>query len=189
MPFFMNHKILYYIIFACVCIGLPFLFVFILRISLTSWKSLQYKGFSQTPTDSLKINKLRSLLTNGRKTIATIVSIQYNTVDEERYEEHVDTHHFIVHQSPKFEVQYRFNPPDDSDTNDLTHSIIINEPPESFLKEGDPLPILYRIYRDKNDNEHVDSMPFPIVLKDLESLSDVLGHSTYQLNPWITNGE
>ena len=120
------------------------------------------------------------ILRYGRKTIATIVSIQYDCVQDNMIEFEVYTGQCVAHQSPRFKVKYRFNPPDDSDANDLTHEIIIDEPPETFLKEGDPLPILYRIYQSE-DGEHVDSMPFPIVLKDLESLSGVLGHSTYRL--------
>ena len=118
------------------------------------------------------------ILRYGRKTIATIVSIQYDCVQDNMIEFEVYTGQCVAHQSPRFKVKYRFNPPDDSDANDLTHEIIIDEPPETFLKEGDPLPILYRIYRDES-GEHVDSMPFPIPLTHVDSLSDLQGTSIY----------
>ena len=107
------------------------------------------------------------------------MSIQYAAAKNEMIEQHIETNQCVVHQSPRFKVQYSFNPPDDSDDKDLIHEIMINESPETFLKAGDPLPILYRIYRDSDDVEHVESMPFPIVLKDAESLSGLVGSSTY----------
>ena len=115
-------------------------------------------------------------LAKGRKTIATIVSIQYVNAPDHVCEQNTLTEQYAVHQRPAFKVEYKFNPPDDSDPNDLVHSIIVREAPENFLKVGDPLPILYRIHRE-GMNEYVYSIPFPILLADVEQLSDVLGQS------------
>ena len=87
-------------------------------------------------------------LAKGRKTIATIVRIRYINARADACERNVKTNLYAVHQPPAFKVEYKFNPPDDSDPNDLVHFIIVREVPETFLKVGDPLPILYRIHKD-----------------------------------------
>ena len=56
--------------------------------------------------------------------------------------------------------------------------------PETFLKKGEPLPILYRIYRDKLHQEHVDSLPFPLVLSDITYLSDIIGSNINRKDMW-----
>lgn len=174
-----DNIVFFIVLFFVSVVVIPMLIIYLITKFIATRRSLQYEGFSQFKGEDIAIKKIRSLLKSGRKTIATIVSIQYEPVHEDRYEQHVETNQCVVHQSPRFKVQYRFNPPDDMDANDLIHEITLNEPPESFLKEGDPLPILYRIYRDINGDEHVDSMPFPIVVRNIESFLQLRGKSIY----------
>ena len=116
------------------------------------------------------------ILKTGRKTIATIVSIDYLNAKDEYCEQNIRTNQFAVHQRPCFKVRYSFNPPDDNDPNDLVHEIIVHEDPDTFLQVGEPLPILYNIHIEA-DFENVYSIPFPLVISDVEQISDVLGCS------------
>ncbi len=130
--------------------------------------------------ENLMCAKFNAVLKKGRKTIATIISIEYQKIDVQRVEFHKKTQQYVVHDSPKFKVRYKFNPPDDSNPNDLIHEITVSEAPGESFKAGAPLPILYRIYNEKkNDIEHVDSIPFPLVLSDIESYTHILGRSSY----------
>ena len=127
-----------------------------------------------------------SLIKRGRKTIATIVSVDYIPADDQLIElgtkiykgirageisglnvgiEIISVSNpgcsFVYHGVPKFRIQYRFNPPDDQKSEDLIHEVMFYGEPGESLKPGAPLPILYRILK-RIDKEVVDSMPFPI---------------------------
>ncbi|MBO4349690.1 MAG: hypothetical protein J6A01_01935, partial [Proteobacteria bacterium] len=149
---------------------------FITRIGARSKAS---KNYFYLPSEEATIDKtqqkISKLLRFGRKTIATIVSVEYIPVNADYSEYEVDTFQFSTHDDPAILVKYKFNPPDDEREDDLVHKIKLREMPDTFLKKGDPLPILYRIYRDKLHQEHVDSMPFPLVLSDICFLSDIIG--------------
>ena len=99
---------------------------------------------------------LESLIRNGRKTIATIVKIEY--IEADVYAVKPERHY--VATPPMFGITYKFNPPDDIRKEDLIHRCIVYTEPENHYKVGDPFPILYNI-RDKGFDEMVLSMPFP----------------------------
>ena len=81
---------------------------------------------------------------------------------------------YELYSNPIFEVSYKFNPPDDEKSEDLVHSFFTYSEPDNHYKVGDPLPILYALYRDEKKVEHVDSMPFPIPLHQISDLSDII---------------
>lgn len=89
----------------------------------------------------------------------------------------------IFHGTPSFHISYIFNPPDDIRSEDLKHSFKMHTDPETHIKVGDPLPILYMIERN-SVTETVTSMPFPLVLNNLVSLKEVIDSITA---PLLTN--
>ena len=135
-------------------------------------------------------NRYDDLLSRGRKTIATIVSVEYVPADNTYIEEGTKIFSgytygnlvadpgrkivvkdnrgcsFVYHGIPRFRIQYRFNPPDDQKDEDLIHYIDLYGEPDDTCKPGAPLPILYRI----RGKEGVDSMPFPIPLAQIADL-------------------
>ncbi|MBO4349990.1 MAG: serine/threonine protein kinase [Proteobacteria bacterium] len=126
-------------------------------------KKTQYKSFE-------------NLMRFGRKTIATIVSVEYIPATDEdiRYLSHLAKRcNYYVKNDPVFILKYKFNPPDDESEFDLIHEICMRTEPNEGCVPGGSLPILYRIYRDDN-GEHVDSMPFPLPLEQLETSVDVM---------------
>ena len=127
-------------------------------------------------------NLVADLLQYGRKTIATILSIEYQKLEDKYLETNPSKKEgdldYYYHRSPQFKLTYKFNPPDDEKAEDLVHHIYTHLPPENHFKAGDPLPILYRIYRDKNHREIVDSMPYPLPLDDIGELNNAVYHET-----------
>ncbi len=130
-------------------------------------------------------NIFRNLFQNGRKTIATIIDIQYlpayypyvaelnskgldlRTMDSQaRLEISPGQRVHSYFGSPDFIVTYAFNPPDDVRTNDIIHSFITHAEPENHYQIGDSLPILYSIEKKHNGADTVTSMPFPFPLTD-----------------------
>ena len=161
----------------CIIFLFPIIFIIWIRYHLAKKKSLKNVKFDRVTETQDKLQRIEPLLMHGRKTIATVMRVQYIPIDNALCEQNIKSLNLVAHQNPKFKVQYTFNPPDDSTPKDLVHEIIIDEAPESFLKVGDPLPILYRIHKNYGGDEIVDSIPFPIVLKDLDSLSYLIGQS------------
>ena len=100
----------------------------------------------------LNVPKLKHLLQNGRKSLATVRDVQYIANSEKQY--------------PEFVLRYAFNPPDDSEPGDLIHEIVV--PYDLALKPGDVLPILYTVSKYSTE---VMSMPFPFPTKALPELS------------------
>ena len=127
-------------------------------------------------------NLVADLLQYGRKTIATILSIEYQKLEDKYLETNPSKKEgdldYYYHRSPQFKLTYKFNPPDDEKAEDLVHHIYTHLPPENHFKAGDPLPILYRIYRNKNHREIVDSMPYPLPLDDIGELNNAVYHET-----------
>ena len=128
--------------------------------------------------------KVQELLTNGRKTVATIKHIQYVTAGDSMVETNLKASstqaNYCIHSSPTFRIDYQFNPPDDERKDDLVHCIYTHLEPENHYKVGDPFPILYRIYHKNKygyNHEVVDSMPFPLPLQDVFSDANAFYHS------------
>lgn len=137
---------------------------------------------------------MKQLITNGRKTVARIVSIEYMNSDNELVTAPgMDDYLLhpkqcippIFHGTPSFHISYIFNSPDDVRSEDLKHSFKMHTDPETHIKVGDPLPILYMIERN-SITETVTGMPFPLVLNDLVSLKEVIDSSTA---PLLTNNQ
>lgn len=131
--------------FLYIIFGLGYGFIF---IPVVFFRELQ--DFHNT--ELLNVPKLKHLLQNGRKSLATVRDVQYRADSEKQY--------------PEFVLQYAFNPPDDSATDDLIHEIVV--PYDPALKPGDVLPILYTV---SEDSTEVMSMPFPFPTKALPELS------------------
>ena len=144
--------------------------------------------------NDLNIDHRAQILKNGRKTIATICSIKYLPVHTNNVEnvylqkinkifngQVLSTH--ACHGKPCFEIRYKFNPPDDKREEDIVHSIIVHEDPTQYLKEGDPLPILYCIEPTVSDryskpnhilySQQVISIPFPYPLSDPTNILEI----------------
>ncbi len=122
---------------------------------------------------------LGQILRTGRKTIATITKIEYVRAERMYIKDHnvlsvSKNVKYELYSNPMFEVSYKFNPPDDEKSEDLVHSFFSHTEPDEHYQVGDPLPILYALYRDDHNVEHVDSMPFPIPLHDITDLSDII---------------
>ena len=111
-------------------------------------------------TELLNVPKLKHLLQNGRKSLATVRDVQYRADSEKQY--------------PEFVLRYAFNPPDDSAPDDLIHEIVV--PYDPALKPGDVLPILYTV---SEDSTEVMSMPFPFPTKALPELSSCYCKTSY----------
>ncbi len=153
--------------------------VFHIKMKKIKRKELSYQqSFSQL--------SIKNLLKNGRKTIATIVGIQYIEATDKYVERNLKNAtndapmrltdkeiYFCYHASPQFRIDYKFNPPDDEKEEELVHRIYTHIDPENHYKVGDPLPILYEIYRDYTNTETVRSMPFPLPISDVFSDDNV----------------
>ncbi len=129
---------------------------------------------------SLVQKYINELIHNGRKSIATILSIEYQKLEDKYLEINASKEEgdldYYYHRSPLFKITYKFNPPDDEKSEDLVHHIYTHLPPEDHFKAGDPLPILYRIYKNEDNLEIVDSMPYPLPLDDIGELSNAVYH-------------
>ena len=135
---------------------------------------------SNTP---LNKNSLNELMKNGRKTIATIVSVQYIKVNPKYIEKNLEVTSpknvtYASHLGPAFRIGYKFNPPDDLRSEDLIHYIITFTEPENHYKVNDPFPILYRLYKSVEESgkvsENVESMPFPLPPSDIYSFENIM---------------
>ena len=145
-----------------------------------------------SPIWMYKVNKknYRNLIQNGRKSMATIVKIEYVGATDKDYPDFIHGYNAIRPLSdtfkykkqsylrfssdalPVFKLTYTFNPPDDSLKEDLVHSIYVPFDPAQSLKPGEMLPILY--YINPNDNSVVTSTPFPYPAGKVFRLEDVI---------------
>ena len=144
-----------FVVAFCVCI-------FLLFLAIVFGSSIDGTAMS-TKYDSIKTyskNKvLIDLITNGRKTVAKIDSVEYLPMFGNRVVK--DSHGLkVVNALPSFLVKYRFNPPDDARSEDLVHEFVSHAAPENQYSVGDPLPILYKI-EPKYFGDTVISMPYP----------------------------
>ncbi len=156
---------------------IPFYFIAMHFIKSAIAKSRTVHGyFENAPVNSFSASgpmlSVDSLIRDGRKTIATVVDIKYQPVSSAVVERSVKTGQYAVHQAPEWVISYAFNPPDDSDPNDLVHEFRVHASPAEFLKPGDPLPILYSInIMGNRRSEYVFSIPFPLVLNQMDIAS------------------
>lgn len=146
-----NLSFLYIGLFGLFGLGYGFIF-----IPVVFFRELQ--DFHNT--ELLNVPKLKHLLQNGRKSLATVRDVQYRADSEKQY--------------PEFVLRYAFNPPDDSAPDDLIHEVVV--PYDPALKPGDVLPILYTVLEDSTE---VMSMPFPFPTKALPELSSCYCKTSY----------
>ena len=150
----------------------PFAIVAIV-IGSIAYSDESEEGTSGTTISGLVQNRqaLSELIVNGRKTVATIVDIDYLPIPDNR---NVDWEHdlLVAKTRPSFRVKYSFNPPDDKRESDLVHEYIAHSSPDEFYHKGDPLPILYKI-DETYFGETVVSMPYPFPVDD-NDLDDVV---------------
>ncbi len=151
------------------------IFFWIYKTSDTSKKrnKISLKNI-QKNAKQLDSSLIQILLKHGRKTVAIIKSIAYESADLQYIETFMtdkNESYFYNHGIATFVVEYQFNPPDDADPEPLVHQIKIHFSPEGKIKPGDPLPILY--YIDPDDAAYVISMPFPYPLADIVSFKDI----------------
>ena len=107
------------------------------------------------------------LLRHGRKGIATVVEAIYSSVRNDMIHPQFGTkeNQFRATCSASFRLRYKFNPPDDSQNEDLIHEITTHQDVSESFPPGSPLPILYDVSVDKR---RVRSMPFPLPVKAID---------------------
>ena len=107
------------------------------------------------------------LLRHGRKGIATVVEAIYSSVRNDMIHPQFGTkeNQFRATCSASFRLRYKFNPPDDSQNEDLIHEITTHQDVSESFPPGSPLPILYDVSADK---KRVRSMPFPLPVKEID---------------------
>lgn len=136
------------------------------------------------------------LFRSGRKTVATILNVEYLSADNRLIEPFAFTeaktsgsvNHqpvytqtqtynigYYYHRCAAYRIRYKFNPPDDSSPYDLVHEIVTYSDCEEKLQAGDLLPILY--YIDPTDNRKVISTPYPVPFDDFMNYSNLIGCS------------
>ena len=143
--------------------------------------------FDNTPANGFSATgpmlSVESLIRDGRKTIATVVDIKYVPVAPTKVERSIKNGQYAVHQAPEWVISYAFNPPDDSDPNDLVHEFRVHASPAEFLHPGDPLPIIYSInLMGRERSEYVFSAPFPLVINQMD-INSLPGYSKYGDKP------
>lgn len=95
--------------------------------------------------------RILPLLEYGRKTLASVVSIEFELYDDTT----------SIEYRPLWKVTYAFNPVDDSSEEDLLRYFYTRREPTD-LKLGDLIPCIYIIANDEK-GEYVYSMPWPVL--------------------------
>jgi hypothetical protein len=108
-------------------------------------------------------DSLSDLLKNGRKTIATIVEVDYLPVKHLAKKGELDA----TPDRPQFLVKYKLNLPNANSESDVIHKITVFTEPGRNYRVGDPLPILYKVYDQDTIEETVRSMVYPVPLDDV----------------------
>ena len=124
---------------------------------LIVWGGIQLmKAPLKSSSRTLRVESVLRLLENGRKSFATVTSIEFmlyegaNLSNEYR---------------PLWKVSYKFNPVDDASEEDLERFFYTRRRP-SDLKVGDLIPCLYLIQSKGSSYERVYSIPWPILKYD-----------------------
>ena len=144
----------------------------------------QKKKDNHASTDA--VQQMIDLITKGRKTIATIESIDYIPASFANIRWIRDIQY--IESAPKFRIKYKFNPPDDLCEEDLLHEYIAHTDPETNYHVGDPLPILYLIEK-HYFGETVVSMPYPFPLADTDCRDLVFNSEAYGTDTAISTKE
>ncbi|MBQ9816760.1 MAG: protein kinase [Proteobacteria bacterium] len=146
---------------------------------LTKW------GSDRRPVYDLNDKDILDLIQKGRKTIATITQIEFiesNPGEVEAITFNTGAVRQLVYAgAPRIRIRYKFNPPDDSNPNDLIHQVVVHRLPPDNCKPGEPLPILYNIDRTSGD-ESVTSIPYPFPLDDICSAEELVSVSRSRVN-------
>ena len=131
--------------------------VFFGTFFLIVWAGIQLmKAPFKSSSRTLRVESVLRLLENGRKSFATVTSIEFmlyegaNLSNEYR---------------PLWKVSYKFNPVDDASEEDLERFFYTRRRP-SDLKVGDLIPCLYLIQSKGSSYERVYSIPWPILKYD-----------------------
>ena len=138
----------------------------------------------------------QKLFKNGRKSVATIMSVEYESADDRLVEPYTfteatssgsvndkkvytqtqtDSLGYYYHRYAAYRIRYKFNPPDDSSPYDLVHEVVTYSDCEGKLNPGDLIPILY--YINPDDNREVISTPYPVPYDDFMNYSNLIGYS------------
>ncbi|MBR4984557.1 MAG: serine/threonine protein kinase [Proteobacteria bacterium] len=138
----------------------------------------------------------RKLFTMGRKSVATIVDVEYKSAEDILIEpfmftqakscgssnnqtvytqEETDKKGYYCHRTASYTIRYKFNPPDDSSPYDLVHEVVTCSDCEGKLNPGDLIPILY--YINPDDNREVISTPYPVPFCDFGNYGHLIGYS------------
>ena len=138
----------------------------------------------------------QKLFRMGRKSVATIMSVEYASADDRLIEpfafteatssgsvnnqpvytqKQTDSYGFYYHRYAAYRIRYKFNPPDDSSPFDLVHEVVTYSDCEGKLNPGDLIPIIY--YINPEDNREVISTPYPVPYDDFMNYSNLIGYS------------
>ena len=135
-------------------------------------------------------------LPHGEKILATITDVQfvsqpegiYRNEDNSNKNPHKEgqTARIVQVKAPLFRIEYRFNPGNDENPEDLTHAVYTRTPPEDHYRVGDALPILYLVefsHQNGRKTSTVYSTPFPLPMHGSLSLDGLVGQSTVECRP------
>ena len=164
---------------AC-CAGGLILGIYLLRIITHQANRVTKNQVTSKQLSVIKsVRAMNKLIGNSRKTIATITDIKYlpvptgNDISELNDKE---SRLAIANAFPTFQIEYRFNPPDDKRSQDIIHKYFTHVEPERHYKIGDQIPILYYI-EDHYFSDVVSSVPFPIPLVDFDDDYSIIDQS------------
>ena len=121
---------------------------------ISSWRSGKKDESAHDYTKVVITNpykRILPLLEYGRKTLASVVSIEFELYDDTT----------SIEYRPLWKVTYAFNPVDDSSEEDLLRYFYTRREPTD-LKPGDLIPCIYIIANDEK-GEYVYSMPWPVL--------------------------
>lgn len=121
---------------------------------ISSWRSGKKDESAHDYTKVVITNpykRILPLLEYGRKTLASVVSIEFELYDDTT----------SIEYRPLWKVTYAFNPVDDSSEEDLLRYFYTRREPTD-LKPRDLIPCIYIIANDEK-GEYVYSMPWPVL--------------------------
>jgi hypothetical protein len=120
------------------------------------------------------------LLQEGAKAMAVITSVEYvpaRHVEKNEAAAGKENVIYADHGYPTFIIRYKFTPSGEANHEELRHYIYTHIEPEDHYAVGDSLPVLYRIYKNEQNEEIADSMPFPLPLDDIHDERNIYCHA------------